>query len=259
MTNPDTSSRPVLGEREVHVWRFTLDPSDERIARCETTLSADEGRRAARFRGPGLRRRYVAGRGGLRSLLACYTRARPETLAFSYGAHGKPSLVEAPPRFEFNLSHSHGLALCAVSTVGTLGVDLEQIRPMEEDGRKLIGRFFSAVEQVEFLGLAEGERLGAFFRGWTRKEAFLKAVGTGLATVLDSFDVTLGPSVAAALLRFENDPAAAARWSLHDIDLGLGFAAALAVESRGTPIDVVVRDFAPESRAGMTPAGLSEK
>ena len=235
----------MIGGSEVHVWRFSLDPPAETIARLEALLSDDERRRADRFRGPSLRPRYVAGRGSLRRLLASYTGCPPESLVFAYGLHGKPSLADGLPRIEFNLSHSHGLALCALASVGPIGVDVEQVRPMEDNGRKLIGRFFSVVEQAEFLNLPVTEHLAAFFRGWTRKEAFLKAVGTGLATVLDSFDVTLGPVVPAALLSQVNDPDAPARWSLLDVDPGAGYAAALAVESRGLPLQVVCRDYSP--------------
>ena len=177
----------VLGAREAHLWRFTLDPPAAVFERFAASLSDDEHRRAERFRAGHLRRRYIAGRGGLRAILASYLGVRPDVVAFQYGPHGKPSIAsESTPPFEFNLSHTHELAVCALCKMGRIGVDVEEIRPMEEHGRKLIGRFFSEVEQSEYLEVPEPSRLTAFFKGWTRKEAYLKAVGTGLATVLSS-------------------------------------------------------------------------
>jgi 4'-phosphopantetheinyl transferase len=236
----------ALTAGEGHVWRFPLDPPTAVFERFDATLSDDERRRAERFRAGHLRRRYIAGRGGLRAILAAYLDCPAEQVTFQYGPHGKPSLAFGTS-FEFNLTHSHELALCALTRVGRIGVDVEELRPMEEHGRKLIGRFFSEAEQGEFLSVPEAEQLASFFRAWTRKEAFLKAVGTGLATVLDSFDVTLGPDVPPALLRVADDPDASTRWSVFDLDPGAGYAAALVVEANGQPIRVRIGDLAPGS------------
>ena len=195
----------------VHVWRFTLDPPVSLLARFEPTLNDDEHQRANRFRTETLRRRFLAGRGGLRAILGAALGCPPGEVAFAYGDHGKPRLAGADfGAFEFNLAHSHGLALCAVSLGRVLGVDLEAIRPLE-NAERIIGRFFSPREQAEFLALPVPERQSAFFRGWSRKEAFLKATGTGLSTALDSFDVTL--CAVAGLLRVGDDPSEALRWS----------------------------------------------
>ena len=109
-------------------------------------------------------------------------------------------------------------------------MDVEAVRALE-NAERIIERFFSAREQAEFLALPDADRRAAFFRGWSRKEAFLKATGTGLSTRLDSFDVTLGP--VASLLRVGDDPDEAGRWSLLDLDAGPDFAAALAVRGGG--------------------------
>ena len=186
----------VLGANEAHVCGFTLDPPAAAFERFAASLSDDEHRRAERFRAGHLRRRYIAGRGGLRAILASYLRVRSEAVSFHYGARtGSPRSRVRPLNSIFLIPMNSQSAL---SKVGRIGVDVEEIRPMEEHGRKLIGRFFSEVEQREYLDVPEHERLTAFFRGWTRKEAYLKAVGTGLATVLSSFDVTLGPKVSAS-------------------------------------------------------------
>jgi 4'-phosphopantetheinyl transferase len=239
---------PGPGPGEVHVWRVPLDPPEPALAVYEPTLSADERARADRFRTGVLRRRFVAGRGALRAILATYLGVAPGRVAFAYGDHGKPRLDGdgLGSRLEFNLAHSHDLALCAVARGRAVGVDVEKLRPVTEAVR-IVGRYFTPGEQAEFLSHPEPDRVAAFFRGWTRKEAFLKVTGLGLSAGLDSFEVTLGAG-GAALLRVGDDPAAAGRWTLRDVDAGPGFAAAVAVE--GELARVTVRDREPENRSG---------
>jgi len=230
----------VLAPGVVHVWRIRLDVSDKLAARFEPTLAADERERADRFRTAELRRRFVAGRGALRALLGAYLGIEPALVAFSYGHRGKPSL--ATPGVEFNLAHTDDLALCALTVGRAVGVDVERLRPMD-DAERIIARYFTSRECLEFLEHPRAERASAFFRGWTRKEAFLKATGEGLAASLDSFEVSLDAG-GARLLRVGDDPDAARRWSLVDVDVEPGFVAALAVEG---PIEAVfVRDWKPE-------------
>jgi 4'-phosphopantetheinyl transferase len=230
----------VLAPGVVHVWRIRLDVSDQLAARFEPTLAADERERADRFRTAELRRRFVAGRGALRALLGAYLGIEPALVAFSYGHRGKPSL--ANPGVEFNLAHTDDLALCALTVGRAVGVDVERLRPMD-DAERIIARYFTSRECLEFLEHPRAERASAFFRGWTRKEAFLKATGEGLAASLDSFEVSLDAG-GARLLRVGDDPDAARRWSLVDVDVEPGFVAALAVEG---PIEAVfVRDWKPE-------------
>ncbi len=219
-----------LLDNEVHVWRFGLDAPSSVLNRFEATLSHDEIARADRFRGPGLRARFIAGRGGLRAILARYTGRTPDALEFAYRENGKPWLTGEPnpPKLEFNLAHSHEVALCAVVANRVVGVDIEHMRPME-NGPAIIQRFFSPSERAAFLGLPEAERFAAFYRGWTRKEAYLKAVGTGLATELDSFDVPLAPGEPPALLRIGDDPVEPGRWLMCDIEPGPGYAGSLVV------------------------------
>lgn len=212
---------------EVHAWRFTLDPPSDRLSRYERSLNADELRRADRFRTEALRRRFVVGRGGLRAVLGRHLGCAAGDVEFSYGEHGKPALAQ-DRGIEFNLAHTQDIALCAVARGRAVGVDVEGLRAIDNAAR-IILRFFSPREQTDFLALSDSERYTAFFRGWTRKEAFLKATGTGLATELDSFDVTLRPDQPAALLRVGSDPSEVNRWTICDIDVGPGLAAALVV------------------------------
>jgi phosphopantetheine--protein transferase-like protein len=115
----------------------------------------------------------------------------------------------------------------AVTLDAELGVDVEHVRAVfasEDIGRS----FFSRAEVDVFNALPPQERVAAFFRCWTRKEAYIKAIGKGLSQALDEFDVTLAPEVAPALLRAKDDDAT--RWWLTDVDVGEGYAGALAVE-----------------------------
>lgn len=238
-------SFPLLTANEIHVWRFQLVLTPFRLQAMEATLSDDELARANRFRGERLRSQFVAGRGTLRHLLGRYLQRPPADVAFCYGPHGKPELAEDASWLSFNLAHSGEIALCAIARGRSVGADVEALRPFE-NAEKIIQRFFSTAEQAEFLGLPETERFVAFYLGWTRKEAYLKAVGTGLATRLDSFDVTITPGKPATLLRVDQDSTAHVDWLIVDLDPSHGYAGALVVPSNlamGSSDDVIVRQF----------------
>lgn len=246
---------PVLSAEEVHVWRIELDRPGEVVRRFEGVLGPDEVRRADRFRTETLRVRYVIGRGSLRAILGLYLGAEPGRLSFRYGEHGKPALAEAGAGLSFNVSHSHGLALIAVALGRELGIDIERVRPMDNLER-FVGRFFSARERAEFLTLPEDQWLDAFFRGWTCKEAYMKATGKGFALPLDRFDVSLSPEEPARLLAVSGHPGEPDRWTFLDLDPGPGHRAALAVEGSGWRC----RGFLPDPAIGNGPSqiGTSE-
>lgn len=218
----------------VHVWRTGTEVSPSRLAPLADLLAPDERARARRFLYEDDRRRYTVARGVLRSILARYLEVEPAAIEFRYGAHGKPSLAESPGGRDvrFNLSHSYGWALHAFAVGREVGVDVERIRP-ETDILGIARHSFSPVEVEALTSLPEGQRREAFFNCWTRKEAFIKAHGEGIALGLSRFDVTLRPGEPAALLRFEGEPDAAARWSMHALDAAEGYKAALAVEGAG--------------------------
>jgi len=190
----------------------------------------DEAQRAARFHFPADQRRYTVGRGVLRLLLGRYLTSDPQTLRFAYNAYGKPHLV-APgdeSSLQFNLSHSGELALYAFARHCQVGIDIERIRP-DIDWAALVAQVFSRQEQLAFATLPMDERVAAFFRGWTRKEAFIKAHGKGLALPLTQFDVTLAPDEAARLLATHYEPQDVHNWSLCTVTCPAGYAAALAM------------------------------
>jgi 4'-phosphopantetheinyl transferase len=236
-------SRPSIRPDELHVWSIPLEPADDVVARLAETLSADERARADRFVFPRDRRRFVVARGALRSILASYLDLAPSALAFAYGPAGKPRL-EGSADLDFNLAHSHELALCAVTAGGPVGVDVEWLRPMP-DLLAVARTAFSPAEQAALLARPEGERLAAFFRCWTSKEAYLKARGDGLSLPLDSFDVSLAADQPPALLANRLDPAEPGRWTLHAFAPAEGYVGALAVGGR--PVELRWRVWRVES------------
>ncbi len=223
-----------LSRDAVHVWRTATEVSPTRLDPFRDVLAPDERARAARFLYEDDRRRYTVARGVLRTLLGRYLDVEPASLRFRYGAHGKPALTETPGGRDvrFNLSHSYGLALHAFAVGREVGVDVERIRP-NIDVAGVARHSFSPAEVEALTSLPAGQRREAFFNCWTRKEAFIKAHGEGIALGLSRFDVTLRPGEPAALLRFDDDATEAARWALCALDAGDGYKAALAVEGGG--------------------------
>jgi 4'-phosphopantetheinyl transferase len=213
----------------VHVWRIHLDARSPRPP--TPILSPDELARAGRFKFPGDREHFMAAREALRRILAGYLGAAAETLQFSYGAQGKPALEGSFARdgLDFNLAHSRGLALIAVSRGRRLGIDLEWIRPDVAD-EGIAERFFAPAEVQKLGALRREDRDLAFFRCWTRKEAYIKARGEGLSIPLNSFSVSLSPEETPRLVSVEGQPSEVSHWTLHELEPGSGFAAALAVE-----------------------------
>lgn len=224
----DAPEEIVLDEGEVHVWRARLDQCEETLRRLTRLLSADERERAERFYFRRDRDHFAAARGALRTILGRYAAVAPGLLRFTYNAYGKPALSGGGP-IRFNVSHSNGLALFAVTAGREVGVDLEHVRA-DFAGVEIAASFFSAREVAALRALPPPALAEAFFDCWTRKEAYIKARGEGLSHPLERFTVSLAPGEPAALLRTDDDPREAARWSLVELSPGEGFRAALAVE-----------------------------
>ena len=220
-----------LDNHEVHVWCAALDRDQLSVQRLWPTLAADERARAQRFHFQKDRKRFVVRRGLLRAILGRYQGVEPDRLQFCYGPHGKPELTSdcGGETLCFNLSHSEGLALYAVTRQRRIGVDLEYIRP-ELVQEEIAERFFSPREVAALRTLSGYMQQQAFFDCWTRKEAYIKAVGEGLSLPLDQFDVSLRPGERVALLRTTWDPQEACRWLLQDSRPGPRYAGALCVE-----------------------------
>ena len=231
---PPPAGAAALRGDEVHVWRASLRPAPHVLARLEAHLSPEERARAARFRFPEHRTAFVAGRGVQREILSRYAALPPAALAYRETAHGKPSLAGGAgvPELRFNVSNSGDLALYAVTRGRELGVDLERVKPMP-DGIDIARRFFSAPENEVFAALDESVRDLAFFHCWTRKEAYIKAVGEGLSMPLDRFDVAFAPGEPARLLCTRGAADEAGRWTMLELRPGPGYVGALAVEGDG--------------------------
>jgi 4'-phosphopantetheinyl transferase len=224
---------PVLAQDVIHVWRAPLDLAAPLIEDLRRTLSDDELNRAERFVYVQDRERFIAARGLLRIILGRYLGLSPERLRFRYGPWGKPELAAklGCERLTFNLSHSRDLALYAVSRKKRVGIDLEHVRPIPEF-RQLVERYFSSSEKAVFRALSPDGQMGAFFRGWTRKEAYIKARGQGFALALDRFDVSIAPGEPARVLTVGGDSGEASRWSVCELLPAGGYVAALAAEGQ---------------------------
>ncbi len=172
-------------------------------------------------------------RGLLRQLLGSYLQLPGQDIAFVYGDHGKPELAapQAQSGLCFNISHAQGVALLAFARHCEVGVDIEQVRPLD-DGEQIAERFFSRNEVAVFTAVPPEQKPQAFFNCWTRKEAFIKVIGEGLSCPLDSFDVTLKPGEPAELLQVKGSREAAARWKLENLEPAEGYAGAVIAEGR---------------------------
>ncbi len=213
----------------VHVWSVDLTvPPDEGLVGC---LSSDEQERARRFRFDEHRGQFVAARCALRGVLARWLGIDADQVRFQYGPAGKPELAPKGTARDthFNVSHSGDVALIAVSRGRRVGVDIERHRAMP-DLPELVRRHFHVTEQRAFSTLDEPVKEQAFFACWTRKEAYLKAIGSGLTGGLSRFAVSFLPEEEPRLIQSDEDPGARKHWRLLDVSPGTGFTAALAVE-----------------------------
>jgi len=223
---PTESSPPELGRDEVHVWSAGLDRPPEQLEELARLLVADDHERANKYRIPSIRNHFVAARAVLRAVLGAYLDIDPRKVAFQYGPQGKPYLEHPPGNLYFNLSHSHGLALVAVSR-HEIGVDVERVRPFNDLG--FAERYFSPGEVESLLSVPEHQRNEIFFHAWTRKEAFLKATGEGIARGLERVEVALVPWEPARLRLLDGCPRRAQEWGLWHLTPATGYVGALAL------------------------------
>lgn len=181
---------------------FPLDVDAAVITQLAAMLSPAERERAARFHSPQHAQRFVVAHARLRELLAPLVGIAPAQLEFAAGPHGKPALsgAAAASGIQFNLSHSDGMGFIGWARGREIGVDVERWRALRDEAA-LVRRFFSPGEIAAYESLPEARRRAGFFACWTRKEAYVKAVGRGLGLPLHSFDVNLEQGEGARLLR----------------------------------------------------------
>ncbi len=215
----------------VDVWRLPLDVADDLSARLAGLLDDVEAARADRFRYPLHRRRFIARRAMMRMVLARHLGCAPREIAYDLGEHGKPELCGARS-LRFNLSHSHELALLAVTDRDDdIGVDLEKHLGRRAD-RDSARRFFSEQEMRALDPLSGSQFTAAFFKCWTSKEAFVKALGCGLSVDLDRFAVCVAADAPAGLQWVDPTLAAADDWKLVGFVPAEGYSGALATRTR---------------------------
>ena len=212
---------PKMAPEEIHLWRFDLDRNHDAFRDLERTLDAAELARASRMRRPRERSRYILGRWGLRTILACYLKANPAEVVFGYGPLGKPELHNG--ELHFNVSHSEDVILYALSSRHGVGVDVERV----VSGRdQEITRHFLPRSMRRLTALPVAERRDAFCRGWTRMEAYAKLSGRGLESELVDFDdfmflVPVRGHQSCGTYRIDD-------WSIYDLRPRKGYVAAVA-------------------------------
>lgn len=203
-----------LAAGQFHVWSACLERAQADFPAALAMLSPDEQERSAKFHFERDRQNFVARRSLLRAILARYLKVAPSQIVLSYEERGKPRLAgpDGSAPLHFNFSHARDLALCAVTRLAPLGVDVERFRPMPEMTE--IGATFCSVQENARLAAAPPEKkIEVFFSIWTRKEAWLKATGEGIASELAQLDCSHPPS----------------GWSFHPLSPAPGYIGALAL------------------------------
>lgn len=214
---------------EIHVWSFLLEGSEEARIRCEELLPESERARGRRFYHEHHRHAFVFAHGLMRHILGAYCRCDPAALEFVAGEFGKPMLrgegIDPPNAVSFNLSHSHGRALLAVSAQREVGVDIEQVS--ERTNVLGIASSYFCGPELEAIQRASAEqRADTFFRYWSAKEAVLKAQGVGLNVALDSFQILFDEGWATATVE-SHTPQMAADWRVRSLPCDGGWFAAV--------------------------------
>jgi 4'-phosphopantetheinyl transferase len=235
-----TKSNPVNMKDTIQVRSLSLLSCKSQIERLARYLCPDEREKAARFHFQRDHDRFVAARALLRLQLGAFLHRDPKTLLFDYTSYGKPFIKNC--RIEFNLSHSGDWVLFAFSHSAEIGVDIEQIRPLP-DMPDVARQNFSAAEFALWQAASAWDRTQAFYRCWTRKESFIKAIGEGLSCPLDSFEVAFGLDQPARLTSLKGDESLAAQWWMADLPDFPGYAAAVTARTANlNDMDMVVSE-----------------
>lgn len=232
---PHPAPCPTCGEatKAVELLLTRLDIAPAAVVSAARLLSDAEQQRGARFAFVRDRSRYTVAHSWLRRLLGARLGVRPEAVELVYGQHGKPALAPhfAASALSFNLSCSQNLAVCALTSGREIGIDIERVLPLAAI-TPMGDRFFSQREQVSYRTLTEQDKAQGFFNCWTRKEAFIKALGLGLSLPLDTFDVTLAPGEPARILRVGSSAGEHCGWKLHSFIPCPGFVGAVVVREQ---------------------------
>ncbi|NNE47354.1 MAG: 4'-phosphopantetheinyl transferase superfamily protein [Rhodothermales bacterium] len=216
---------------DVHLWRASLDPGQIAISRFQSVLQDDELERAARFRFDVHRNRYIASRGILRILLSGYLDLEAREIAIVLTSHGKPELQRGQSDLRFNLSHAGDMGVFAFAAGRRVGVDVEETA-RDVSFRQLASRYFSPDEQAVLANSSDADIRNVFYACWTRKEAYIKALGLGVTHGLDNFTVAIAPDAKPAIIQSKVDADAPERWGMRAFVPADGFAGALVAEGK---------------------------
>ncbi len=234
-----SKSECILTNHDIDLWCVMLKSRFKNIDKFWQVVSPHERDRACRFHFVRHRERFIICRGLLRILLSFYTGIQPDSQEFTYGKYGKPALRGdlAGNQIHFNVSHSRECILIAITKIAPVGVDVEYVL-RNSDHQNIAKRFFSPAEWENLCCLPHDQRREAFYNCWTRKEAYIKAIGSGLSTPLDSFVVTLTPGLEARILSLNGDPRRASGWSLYHLKPAPDYVAALAIEHQNCRLKI---------------------
>ncbi|OCQ99688.1 4'-phosphopantetheinyl transferase [Oscillatoriales cyanobacterium USR001] len=221
----------ILSSNNIHIWRANLHLPIEQIETFFQTLSADEKIRAEKFHFDRHRNFFIAARGILRAILSRYLEIKPHQLRFNYSTRGKPEIAEncGVKNLEFNLSHSEEIAIYGITCASKIGIDIEKIRSID-DAEQIAKRFFAARECSWLSEISPSEKPAAFFRLWTCKEAYLKAIGEGLAFGLDRFEISFSSSESPTIISIQGSDRIEIPWFLQQLTPVSGYVGSVAVK-----------------------------
>jgi 4'-phosphopantetheinyl transferase len=221
-----------IAENAVHVWKIALDASHHTLETLRTTLDPSELHRASRFRFRADERRFIIGRSALRIILSRYVGMAPNKITFLYNSYGKPELPEHPNThaIHFNISHSGELALIGICHKRRVGIDVERLDRAVRI-QAIADRYFSPEESKAIRSLPPEQQRLAFFRCWTAKEAYLKALGVGLyGSLNNNLRTSICHGNTAPISRFVNGNPEHGSWTLKPLDVEKNYVATLALE-----------------------------
>jgi 4'-phosphopantetheinyl transferase len=251
MTTPTTSKKNVLwtsaapknihlGPTDLHVWQANIEITSTQAQAIYPLLSPTEKDRAENFKFDTHRLKFIAARANLRKILSYYLLMRPESICFTENQYGKPMLdsTQHPSGIFFNLSHAHKIALYAISPVENIGIDIEFMdRKVDFDG--IATRFFSKKESQHIQSITAIEKKTRdFFKIWTAKEAFIKAVGRGLSFPLKEFDISFKKGKV-FLAHIDGDTYQARDWVLFPLEVPSDYQACVCIQSEMPELNTI--------------------
>ena len=206
----------ILTKKHIHLWYIPLN-IEASLDLLFPILSIDEQQKADRFYFKQHRERYILRKYALRQILSKYLTSHPKDILFVHNHHQKPSLQDNPDNLQFNMSHSNNMALLVIAKKHLIGVDLECLKPIENI-LNIANNFFAPEEISQFSLVPSQQKLKTFYKIWTSKEAFVKAIGYGLSCPLDTFSVPFLSKDPIKIIKVNSSVAEASKWSLTSFD-----------------------------------------